>query len=72
VSRIRETRDAYKILIGKSLGKHPLEREGRILKASIKMGLRETTGNGSISLAMADCGIIGVETSVSASTVLVN
>jgi hypothetical protein len=41
VARVRETRNAYRILVGNSEGKRPLRRPKRRLVDNIKMELRE-------------------------------
>jgi hypothetical protein len=46
VTRIREKRNAYTILVGKPEGKTPLGRPRRKWVDSIKMDLRETGWDG--------------------------
>jgi hypothetical protein len=42
VARMRENRNAYRILVGKSEGKRPLGRLGRRWVDNVEMDLRET------------------------------
>jgi hypothetical protein len=42
MTRIGEKGDAYRILVGKHLGKYPLGRQSRMLDDNIKMNLQET------------------------------
>jgi hypothetical protein len=44
LTRIEETRNAYRILVGKLLGKRPLERSGARWVNNIKTDLRMLTG----------------------------
>jgi hypothetical protein len=41
VARMGEGRNVYRVLVGKSEGKRPLERPGRRWEGGIKMDLRE-------------------------------
>jgi hypothetical protein len=46
VTRIREKRGAYRVLVGRPEGKRPLGRPRRRLEVNIKMGLKEVGWRG--------------------------
>jgi hypothetical protein len=54
VARIEETKNAYRILVGKPKGKRPLERPRRRWVDNIKMNLREIGWDGGDWIELAE------------------
>jgi hypothetical protein len=76
VARMGETRNAYRILVGKSVGKCPLGRLRMRREANITMDFKEVgwevDGTGSASCPVLSFGIVSVEYLGSATVLLVS